>query len=90
MAEAVFVLCALTSVAVAALLWRGWRRTRATLLFWTSLGFFGFVVNNVMLVVDEVIVTDRDLHLTRDVSSVVAVAVILFGFIWTTRSSGHD
>lgn len=82
MATAVFVFCALTSIVCAVLLWRGWRESRARLLLWTALGFAGFAINNVMLVVDEVIVPDRDLQLTRQVSGFAAVAVLLFGLVW--------
>lgn len=82
MATAVFVFCALTSIVCAALLWRGWRSSGARLLLWSALGFVGFAVNNVMLVVDEVIVPERDLQLTRQWSGFLAVAVLLFGLIW--------
>ena len=82
MATAVFILCALTSTLCAALLWRGWRSSGARLLLWAALGFVGFAVNNVMLVVDEIIVPNRDLQLTRQGSGFLAVAVLLFGLIW--------
>ena len=82
MATAVFGLCAATSIVCAALLWRGWRQSRARLLFWTSLGFMAFALNNVMLVVDELVVPDRDLQMVRSVSGFLAFAVLLFGLIW--------
>jgi hypothetical protein len=82
MATAVFVLCALTSILCAVLLWRGWRRSGARLLLWAALCFVGFAVNNVMLVVDEVLVRDRDLQITRNLSSFAAVAILLVGLIW--------
>lgn len=82
MDTAVFVLCALTSIVCAALLWRGWRTSGARLLFWSGLGFFGFAVNNVLLFVDEVVVPNRDLQLARQWSGFAAVAVLLFGLIW--------
>lgn len=82
MDTAVFAVCALTSIACAALLWRGWRDSRAKLLLWSALGFLGFAVNNVLLFVDEVIVPNRDLQLARQWSGFVAVAVLLFGLVW--------
>lgn len=82
MSTAVFGLCAITSILCAALLWRGWRRSQARLLLWTSLGFMGFAVNNVMLFVDELIVPARDLEIVRSSSAFVAFAVLLFGLIW--------
>lgn len=82
MSTAVFGLCAVTSIVCALLLWRGWRRSRARLLLWTSLGFVGFAVNNVMLFVDELIVPERDLQIVRSSSGFAAFAVLLFGLIW--------
>lgn len=82
MSTAVFGLCALTSIACAGMLWRGWRQSRARLLLWTSLGFVGFAVNNVALFVDELIVPERDLQLVRSASGFAAFAVLLFGLIW--------
>jgi hydrogenase/urease accessory protein HupE len=82
MATAVFGLCALTSIACAVLLWRGWHRTGARLLLWTSLGFVGFAANNILLVVDELVVPDRDLEVVRSLSGFAAFAVLVFGLIW--------
>lgn len=82
MAAAVFVLCALASVGCAVLLWRGWIASQARLLFWAALSFVLLAVNNLMLVVDEVLVRDRDLGWTRDTASFGAVAVMLVGLVW--------
>ena len=82
MATAVFLVCAITSIVCAGLLWRGWRTSGARLLLWTGLGFAAFAVNNVLLFVDEVIVPDRDLQWARQGSGFVAVAIILFGLVW--------
>ena len=87
MATVVFLLCALTSLACAALLWRGWRASGARLLLWTSLGFAAFALNNVLLFVDEVVVPERDLQLARQWSGFAAVAIILFGLIWDVDRS---
>jgi len=85
MAAAVFALCAITSAACAALLWRGWFRSRARLLLWAALSFVGFAVNNLMLFVDEIVVPGNDLQATRDVSGFAAVAVLLVGLVWDRR-----
>jgi hypothetical protein len=82
MAAAVFVLCAVTSGVCAGLLLRGWRHSGVRLLLVAALCFIGFTVNNVMLVVDELLLPDRDLKLTRDLSGFAAVAVLLVGLIW--------
>jgi hypothetical protein len=82
MAAAVFILCAVTSGVCGGLLLRGWRHSGVRLLLFAALCFIGFTVNNVMLVVDELLLPDRDLELTRDLSGFAAVAVLLVGLIW--------
>jgi hypothetical protein len=85
MAAVVYFLCALTSVACAALLVRSWRRSPVRLLMWVALGFIGLAANNVILFVDRVIAKDTDLQTLRDFSGLAAVAVLLFGLIWESR-----
>lgn len=82
MAEAVYLLCALTSAACAVLLLRAWRRTRMKLLLYSGLCFVFFTVNNVLLFVDLVLIPAGDLTLARTVTSLVASGVLLFGLIW--------
>jgi Family of unknown function (DUF5985) len=78
----VFVLCALTSLACAVLLLRGWRRSRQRLLLWSGLCFVGLALNNVLLVVDLRLTPDRDLSLFRTLPALVGVACLLYGCIW--------
>lgn len=85
MAEAVYVLCALTSALCAALLLRGFLRSRTRLLFWSSLCFMGLALNNVLLFVDLVMVPDLDLALVRTGTAFTALGVLLFGLIWEGR-----
>ncbi|MGE6756972.1 DUF5985 family protein [Corallococcus interemptor] len=82
MAEAVYILCALTSLACAVLLLRAWRRTRMKLLLYSGLCFSAFTVNNVLLFVDLVLIPAGDLSLARTVTSLVGSGVLLFGLIW--------
>jgi hypothetical protein len=82
MAEAVYLLCALTSVLCAGLLIRAYLSTRARLLFWSSLCFIGLAVNNVLLFVDLILVPQFDLRPLRNLTALVALAVMLFGLIW--------
>jgi hypothetical protein len=85
MAEAVYVLCALTSITCAWLLFRGYRASRARLLFWSSLCFVGLAVNNVLLVLDQVLIPGLDLSLMRTGSALVAMTILLVGLIWEER-----
>lgn len=85
MAEVVYVLCALTSIACAALLLRGYRENRSRLLFWSSLCFGGLALNNVILAVDMIIVPSIDLSLFRTATALVAVSVLVAGLVWESR-----
>jgi len=82
MALVVYLLCALTSAACAVLLWRGYRRSRARLLLWSSLCFWGFFLNNVLLIVDVQLVPDVDLSFWRSVPTAVGLALLLYGLVW--------
>jgi hypothetical protein len=55
MAEAVYALCGVTSILCAVLLLRGWRESRARLLFWASLCFVGLAIDNVVVFIDFVL-----------------------------------
>lgn len=85
MADIVYILCALTSVACAALLWRGYRRSRARLLMWSSLCFFFLGLNNVLLSIDKVLLPDTDyilgMHfmLWRTLAALVGLVLLLIG-----------
>jgi hypothetical protein len=79
MAEAVYVLCAITSIVCAALLFRGYRASRTSLLFWSSLCFMGLALNNVLLFVDLVVVPTIDMRLWRGASALAAMVVLLIG-----------
>jgi hypothetical protein len=82
MAEAVYILCALTSLLCAVLLLRAWRRSRLRLLLWSALCFAGLAVNNGVLLLDLVIFPDVDFAVMRGATALVSVAVLLYGLIW--------
>ncbi len=82
MAEAVYVLCALTSAACAFLLSRRYWRTRSRLLLWSSLCFLGLALNNTLLFVDLVIVPTIDLSVARGAVALAAVVLLLIGLVW--------
>ena len=85
MAEAVYILCAATSIACAALLWRGYRRSRARLLLWSSLCFCGLALNNVLLFVDLVLLPAVDLTPWRTASAAAGLVLMLYGLIWDSE-----
>jgi len=82
MAAVIYSLCALTSLACAVLLLRGYARTRAKLLFWSGLCFAGLTVNNVVLVLDRFVFLEVDFAPLRLATAVVALALLLYGLIW--------
>jgi len=85
MAEAVYLLCAATSVACAALLLRGYRASRTQLLFWASLGFLGLALSDVLLFVDLVLLPQVDLFYWRSGIALAGMGVLLYGLIWEVR-----
>lgn len=82
MAEAVYVLCALTSAACAALLLRGYRHSGHRLLFWSGLCFVALFFNNLFLVLDKLVFPGVDLGLVRAGFAVLGVGTLLYGLIW--------
>jgi hypothetical protein len=85
MAEAVYVMCALTSLACAVLLLRGYARNKAPLLLWSGICFGGFAVNNVLLFLDKAVITDVDLGVLRAASGAVALIFLLYGLVSESR-----
>jgi hypothetical protein len=81
MANVVYSLCALTSIGCALLLTRGYLRTKSRLLLWSSLCFVGLVVNNLLLVLDRVFISDVDLHTLRLVTALAAMALLVYGLV---------
>lgn len=81
----VYVLCAVTSLAVAMLLWLNFRRTGFRLLFWSAICFFLLTLNNVMLFLDVVVLPSVDLAIFRTLPAALGFGALLFGFIWETE-----
>lgn len=82
MAETIYALCALTSAMCAALLLRGFARTRARLLLWSSLCFVGLAFNNVLLVVDLWLAPEVSLGEWRGAAALMGLLPLLFGLVW--------
>ena len=89
MASAVYILCALTSAACAAMLLRGYLRSRARFLLWSSLCFVCLALNNAMLFVDLVIFPDHDLiflsiglPVWRSLAALVGLVLLIYGLVW--------
>jgi hypothetical protein len=81
MAAVVYALCALASLACAALLARAWARERGRLLLWCLVCFVCLAINNIVLFIDKVVVTDTDLSTWRALPAAVGVAALVFGLV---------
>ena len=78
----VYGLCFATSALCAFLLGRSYRSTRVRLLFWSALCFTLLAVVNFVVVLDLLVYPDIDMRPVRLWLTLIAVAVLLFGFIW--------
>lgn len=82
MAEAVYMLCAATSIACAVLLLRAYGRTGARLLLWSGLCFAFLGANNVVLFLDLVVFRNVDLRLVRHATALVGMLLLVWGLVW--------
>jgi hypothetical protein len=85
MATLVYALCALTSLACALLLLRGYRSTGVRLLLWSGLCFGGLALNNLLLLIDKRVAPTLDLSLWRTLPALAGIALLLYGLVWETR-----
>lgn len=82
MATAVYILSALISLACAVLLLRSFVATRGGLLLWAGLCFVGLTLNNAILFVDKVLVTDVDLSVWRTLPALAGTLALVLGLLW--------
>ena len=85
MAEAVYVLCAATSLLCAVLLLRGYSRSGARLLLWSGLCFVALFVNNALLYVDKAVLPGIDLQIWRTLAAVAGMSLMVFGLVWESE-----
>jgi hypothetical protein len=78
-AQIVYMLCGLTSILCAALLYRQFRANRTPLLFWTTCGFVFLAATNVLLFLDMVILPNVDLSLARSLTTLAAMLTFIIG-----------
>lgn len=82
MATIIYLLCAATALACAWLLLRSYRASRHRLLLWSGLCFLGMFLNNILLVLDRVVLPERDLSTWRLGSALLALIPLLYGLVW--------
>lgn len=82
MIELVFVLCTLTSLACGALLFRGYRRSRARLLMWSALCFLGMAVHNGLRLLDVLRHAPAERAWLSSLPALVGVLLLIYGLIY--------
>jgi hypothetical protein len=78
----IYLLCVITSLLCAYLLARAYRRGKTRLLIWSALCFALLAINNLVLAADVLLLPDIDLSVLQLLTSLSAVCVLLYAFIW--------
>lgn len=81
-AGSVYLLSLFTSLICMVLLLRGYRRSGSILLLCSGLCFVFLSLNNLLLFLDIIVLTDMDLRIPRGLTSLAGVTLLLCGFIW--------
>ncbi len=79
---AIYLLCFGASVTATILLARAYLERKSRLILWTSICFAGLGANNFVLFLDLVIFPEIDLMPIRQGIALVAVGVLIWGFVW--------
>jgi cytochrome b subunit of formate dehydrogenase len=78
----VYSLCFATSALCAYLLGRSFFRARSRLLFWSAICFALLALVNGIVILDMEVIPQFDFRPHRLWITLLAVSVLLFGFIW--------
>ena len=81
LAEAIYLLCAATSLIAAGLLLRQYRQRETALLLWSVAAFIGLALNNVLVYVDLVMFTGADLSVYRTAAGAAAMLAMVYGMV---------
>jgi hypothetical protein len=79
---AVYVLCFVTSATCAGLLLSSYLRHRQRLLLWSALCFCMLAVNSFLVFIDLILLPAIDLLPLRQLTTLLAVSLLLYAFIW--------
>lgn len=82
----VYLLCFLTAALAAGLLVRQHLAAPTPVLLWSAACFVLLALTNLLVVVDRVILTQLDLRTERLALTLLAISVLLFGFIWEAEA----
>ena len=78
----IYLLCVMASLTCACLLVRAYRQRKTRLLVWCALCFILLAINNLILAADVLFLPAIDLSGLQLLTSLSAVCVLLYAFIW--------
>ena len=81
-ADAIYGLCAATSLTAAWLLLRHYASRRSSMLLWSCVAFIGLAVNNVLVLIDFGIFPGTDISVFRSLTGAASMLVLVYGLIW--------
>lgn len=85
MGSIVYILCTLTSLGCGILLWRGYRKSRQRLLFWSSICFLILAFANGLLFLDLSLLPDSNLLFARSGVTLLALVVLIYGLVFESN-----
>lgn len=82
LSDLVYLLCFLFAALCAGLLVRQYRIARVPVLLWSAACFVLLALSNLLVVIDQLVLPESDFRPARLMLTLLAVSVLLFGFIW--------
>ena len=82
LSDLVYLLCFLAAAMCAALLVRQYRMVPSRVLLWSAACFGFLAMSNLLVVFDRLLLAESDFRTPRQILTLLAVSVLLFGFIW--------
>lgn len=82
MSDLVYLLCFLLAALCAGLLVRQYRMVPSPVLLWSAACFVFLALSNLLVVFDQLIFAESNFRSARQLLTLLAVSVLLFGFIW--------
>lgn len=80
--DLVYLLCFVTSALCAGLLLRQYAKVASPVLLLSSACFIFLAIANLLVVIDQIVFPELNLKMARLLLTLLAVSVLLFGFIW--------
>jgi hypothetical protein len=81
-ADAIYALCAGTSLMAAGMLLRQYGARRSRVLLWSSIAFVGIAINNVLVMLDFGVFPGMDLSVVRSFTAALSMTILVYGLIW--------